>query len=318
MTVTRLLPAVRRLVPWVIGAVIVVVIATRVPFDAFRTAMTHGPHVQLALMNIAILTVVLGTDSFSTWVGLLGLRMRRSLPAVIAVRGATFLLFIVNYAVGQGGFGYYLHATGESVLRATGATLFLIGTNLATLLLLTSLAWIAVPHGGANGAFGPTLAIGCAGFALYLGVIAARPAALARRDVLAPLFEAGLGGHALAMVGRLPHVLAITLGHWAAMRVWGIAVPFSVGLTIMPAVVIASVIPISPAGLGTTQAAFVFFFSSYAPGATAEARTANILAFAIVHFVYGVLASLAVGLACMPFARRYSRRPASASASAPA
>jgi uncharacterized membrane protein YbhN (UPF0104 family) len=72
----------------------------------------------------------------------------------------------------------------------------------------------------------------------------------------------------------------------------------------MPAVVIASVLPISPAGLGTTQAAFVFFFGSYAAGATSDERTAAVLAFAIVHFVYGVLASLAVGFACLPFAKR--------------
>jgi uncharacterized membrane protein YbhN (UPF0104 family) len=106
------------------------------------------------------------------------------------------------------------------------------------------------------------------------------------------------------MAARLPHIAVIVLGHWVAMVAWGIEVPFIAGLTIMPAVVIASVLPISPAGLGTTQAAVVFFFGSYAAGATSDERTAAVLAFAIVHFVYGVLASLAVGFACLPFAKR--------------
>jgi uncharacterized membrane protein YbhN (UPF0104 family) len=96
----------------------------------------------------------------------------------------------------------------------------------------------------------------------------------------------------------------MVIGHWAAMRVWGLDVPFGVGIAIMPLVVIVSVLPISPAGLGTAQAALVYFFQDYAEGATADDRAAVVLAFAIVHFVYGVLASLIVGLSCTPVAKR--------------
>ena len=56
--------------------------------------------------------------------------------------------------------------------------------------------------------------------------------------------------------------------------------------------------------LGTTQAAMVYFFSDYAAGATADDRAAMVLAFAIVHFVYAVLAQLVIGAVCAPFARR--------------
>lgn len=295
---------VRRVLPWAIGAVIVVIIATRVPYAAFKDAMGRGPHLALALTNLAINAVVLLTDSVSTWIGLIALKLRRPFGKVFVVRGATFVLFIINYAVGQGGFGYYLHRTGVSALRAVGATLFLIGTNLATLLVITGLAWAAYGGGTSNPALGWTLVVGCAGYVVYLGIIIAAPGIFVRREVLAPLFDAGLRGHLLAMLGRLPHVLVLVIGQWAAIRVWGIDVPFLDGLTIMPAVVIASVLPISPGGLGTTQAAFVLFFADYAVGATHDDRAATVLAFAIVHFVYGVFGSLAVGLACLPFARK--------------
>jgi hypothetical protein len=295
---------VRRLAPWVVGLAIVALILTRVPFDAFRNAIGHGPHLLLAGINVLIVTTVLCTDSISTWVGLIALRMRRPLATVAAVRGATYVLFLLNYAVGQGGFGYYLHRSGESALRAVGATLFLIGTNLATLLVVTTAAWAIHGTGEANAAMWWTLVAGCAAFLVYLAVIAMSPGILARRQILQPLFDAGIRGHALAMVGRLPHIAVIVLGHWLAMVAWGIDVPFSAGMMIMPAVVIASVLPISPAGLGTTQAAFVFFFRDYAAGATTDDRAATVLAFAVVHFVYGVLVSLLVGLACTPFARR--------------
>jgi hypothetical protein len=297
-------PLWRRALPWLAGLAILIAVISRVPHDAFRQAIGQGPHLALAGINIAINVLVLCTDSISTWIGLVAVRMARPFRKVLVVRGATYALFVINYAVGQGGFGYYLHRSGEPALRAAGATLFLIGTNLATLLVVTLGSWSV--HGGDvdNPAMWWTLVAGCAGFGLYLLVIAASPGVFARRQILAPLFDAGVRGHGLAMLGRLPHIAVMVIGHWAAMRAWGIEVPLSAGLTIMPAVVIASVLPISPAGLGTTQAAFVFFFSSYAAGATADERTASVLAFAVVHFAYGVAASLAVGLACLPFARR--------------
>lgn len=294
----------RRLWPWLVGALILVVVVTRVPVDAFREAMGKGPHLTLALINIAINVAVLCTDSFSTWIGLIALKMRRPFRKVMVVRGATYALFVINYAVGQGGFGYYLRRTGETTFRAVGATLFLIGTNLAALLLITLGAWAAAGDRVSSPEMWWTLVAGASGFGLYLLVIALSPNFLSRRQVLSPLFDAGIRGHAIAVLGRVPHIAVMVVGHWVAIYAWGIPVPFWVGITVMPAVVIASVLPLSPAGLGTTQAAFVLFFANYAAGATADERNAHVLAFAIVHFVYGVLASLAVGLACLPFAKR--------------
>jgi uncharacterized membrane protein YbhN (UPF0104 family) len=104
----------------------------------------------------------------------------------------------------------------------------------------------------------------------------------------------------------------MVMGFWVALRAWGIPVPPSVGWVTLPFVVIASAVPIAPGGLGTTQAAMVFFLGAYGAGASADERGASVLAFAILHFGYGVIAWLAVGLACVPFARRVTRPRASA------
>jgi uncharacterized membrane protein YbhN (UPF0104 family) len=301
----------RRSWPWLVGIGILVVVVTRVPGAAFREGLGKGPHLALAAVNLAIVGCVLCTDSVATWVGLVAVRLRRPFGDVAAVRGATYALFVVNYAVGQGAFGYYLHKTGISGPRATGATLFLIGTNFAGLLILTTIAVFADPVALPTTHLQTTLEIGCIALVAYLAVIAWSPALLADRALLAPLFEAGLRGHALAIVARVPHVTVMVLGQWAALRVWGVMVPLEAGLVTLPIVVIASVLPISPAGLGTTQAALVYLFSGYAAGASLDDRQGAILAFAIVHFVYGVLASLLVGVACMPVAKRRDvlRRP---------
>jgi hypothetical protein len=280
------------------------VIATRVPVAAFRDAVGKGPHFLLAVITIGVATTVLCTDSLSTWIGLLALGIRRPFTRVLVIRGATYVLLLVNYALGQGAFGYYLNRTGIPGLRAVGVTLFLIGTNLATLLVVTTLVWTFRGVDPAHSTLSLTLFVGSGAFVAYLGLIAIAPPVIARRQVFAPLFECGLRGYAIAIVGRLPHTAVIVLSHWVAMRAWGIPVPVSAGLTLMPAVAIASVLPISPAGLGTTQAAFVYFFSTYATGTTADERAAHVLAFAVVYFVYGVLSSLLVGLVCTPFAKK--------------
>jgi len=295
---------IRRWGPWFVGLAILVVIGTQVPLAQFRASIGQGPHLQLAAVEILITFVVLCTDSVSTWIGMIALKIRWPFAKVLAVRGATYLLFLVNYALGQGGFGYYLYRAGTPALRAVGSTLFLIGTNLATLLLLTFGVWAVAGGRSANQAMWWTLVIGTGAFAAYLAIIAARLPFLAQRQVLAPLFDAGIRGHALAIVGRIPHVTVVVLAHWVAMRVWGIDVPFTVAATMMPAVALAAVLPISPAGLGTTQVAMVYFFRDYASGATADDRSASLLAFGIVHFVYGVLAALVVGFICLPFAKR--------------
>lgn len=296
---------VKRALPWLVGVVIIVVIATHVPFAQFRASIGKGPHLRLIAAEIVMAFIALCTDSLATWIGLLAAHIRWSLPRVIAVKGATYLLLVINYAVGQGGFGYYLYRAGEPALKAAGTTLFLLGTNLATLLLLTLGVWIAT--GGVSGAPAAMwwlLVIGSAGFGVYLILIKLRFPYLARRELLAPLFDAGLRGHALAVLGRIPHVVVIVLAYWVAMRAWGLQVPFMAAAVLMPAVALAGVLPISPAGLGTAQAALVFFFADYAPGATPDARSAAVLAFGIVHFVYALGSTLLMGLCCLPFSKR--------------
>ena len=285
----------------------------RVPFDAFRAAMGNGPHVALATVDVIVVVLTLGTDAVATWMALIALGMRRPLGHVTAIRGATFILFLLNYALGQGSFGYYLHRTGTPAKRAIGATLFVVGTNFATLLVVTSIACAA----SGDGVMGRLLAGGCVAFAAYLAVIWIAPEFLRTRAVFAPLFDAGLRGHLLAIAARVPHVLVMSLGIWLAMRAWGIEVPFVAGLTTMPLVVIAAALPFTPAGLGTTQAALVYLFSDFAAGSTADDRGAVVLAFSIVHFVYSVAGILLVGLVSIPVARTIGAIPPSAKAPAP-
>ena len=58
----------RRAWPWLLGLVILGVILSRVPLAAFGTAIHEGPHLQLALVDFAVVVGLLVTDSLATWV----------------------------------------------------------------------------------------------------------------------------------------------------------------------------------------------------------------------------------------------------------
>ena len=68
-------------------------------------------------------------------------------------------------------------------------------------------------------------------------------------------------------------------------------------MTLVPIWVIISALPISPAGLGTAQAAMLYLFRTYA-------TQASLLAYSIVNFAFSMLASVIVGAVCAAISRR--------------
>jgi uncharacterized membrane protein YbhN (UPF0104 family) len=106
----------------------------------------------------------------------------------------------------------------------------------------------------------------------------------------------------------MPHLLLLILGHWGAMAVWGIRVPAAEALARMPAVLLASVVPLSPSGLGTVQATQVLLFAPYSTAATQTGREAAVLAYSLAFSLLGLAVQAAVGAVCLAVIRRRRRR----------
>lgn len=292
----------RRLLPWLVGAAILLALVYRVPAAALRGGFAHGPWGALAAYTLPFVLITLAADAYATGVCLRIAGEPRPFGVLTLVRGATYLLGLLNYALGQGGIGLYLHRTGVRAVRGTGIVLFLLSVNFGA---LAAAAALGIVLGGEELAAlrGTAVAILAAG-AVYLGVLALRPAFLARREVLAPLFAAGPLGHLAALAGRMPHLLLLILGHWGAMRIWGLRVPAGEALARMPAVILASVVPLSPSGLGTVQAVQILLFSPYAAAASPAAREAAVLSYSLAFSLLGLAAQALVGAFCLAALRR--------------
>jgi len=288
-----------------VGAAILLALIYRVPLAALRGGLVHGPWGALAVYTVPFIGITLVADAFATGICLRIAGEPRPAGTLVLVRGATYLLGLVNYAVGQGGIGLYLHRTGVRAGRGAGIVLFSLVVNFGALaaaaalgLLVAQGAWTRAYQAGALG----ILAAGTA----YLGVVALRPAFLARREILAPLFAAGPLGHLAALAGRMPHLLLLILGHWGALALWGIRMPMGEALVRMPVVLLASVVPLSPSGLGTVQAAQVLLFAPFVAGGPVSpaAREATVLGFSMALGVLGVGCQALIGAVCLAVLRR--------------
>lgn len=288
--------ALRICAPWVVTLAILTFLFSRVPAaDVLAAARQAAPWTLPALVGL-VLCVYLA-DSFALWRTFGWFVAPLSYRDTLNLRGAAYVFSLLNYALGQGSFVWFLtQSHGVPALRAAGGVLLIMVANLLLLLLLSA-------AGGAVG--GTTLPeirgvvlAAFAGLPLYTGVLAWRPRWLAHRPVLDVLLAAGVRGHLKAIAARLPHVGALLLLSYTALRGFGVDVPVAQALVHLPIVYFVAVLPISVQGLGPTQGAMIYFFSEWAPGGPAE-RAATVFAASLGAQAVAWSVQVAIGVACL-------------------
>lgn len=301
MAVSRSL---RRFWPLLVGCAVLALLLYRVPLAELRTNLRSGPWLALILYTLPLAVVNLLADAWAMGICLAVAGAPRPFRPVLLVRGAGYLLGLVNYALGPSGFVVYLRRTGVPALRGTGIVFLSLITTLGAL-FVTALAGLPAVAGTRVGAaIVPLVLCGVAGLAVYLVAVAVRPRFLARHELLAPFFDAGPRGTLAAIAARVPHVLTVCLGMWGALRVWGVHMPFDRALALTPPVLLAGALPVSPAGLGTMQAVQILLFSPYAAAATAAGREAAVFAFSLAFGLLGLVFQALTGLVCLALLRR--------------
>jgi hypothetical protein len=282
----------RRALPFVLAIALIAFTLSRVDLRAFarNVAQVNAP----AFLGFSLLFVfaLLTADAFGTSVV-----YRRTVAPVRfgemwILRGASYLPSLLNHHVGQVFITYYIaRHHGVSLARMAGGTLLVYVSWMGCLAGTGCLAMVVAGQ--------PILlpaAIIAAGLG-YLAVIAIKPAFLARTKLLAPLFEAGLAGHLIAMAVRLPHLAVLFVGTWVPFLFFGVNIPFTSALTYVPILMVAVTLPITPQGVGTRDLVAVTFFEKFAAGATHEERlaaiaastTSFVVAFTLVEALFGLL-----------------------------
>jgi hypothetical protein len=289
------LPLWRRVLPFAIGAVLLAIVVARLNFSAFVAAISTTNYLGFFLFTLGFSAVLLAADALAT-----AHVYRRSVCPVrfrelFLIRGASYLPSMLNHHVGQGWLTYFISKRYAAPLwRVAGATLLVYATTFGCVFLL-GLSALAFNHGRIAW-LAPTIAgLAAAGF-IYLIVVHVRPAFLRRRQATAPLVEAGVRGHLLALLWRLPHVLVLFVGTWVPFAFFGVRVPFTDALAFIPVLMLITALPITPQGVGTRDVVAIELLARYAPGgredqvaAVAAATLSWAVALTLIHVLFSPL-----------------------------
>jgi hypothetical protein len=236
---------------------------------------------------------------------------RRILP----VRAASYILAILNPALGQGAVAFYVHRReGIPLWAVTGTLLFLVVMEFCQLTLYASVGIFGF-HPRLAAAFMPFYLVFAAVLGLALLVLHRGMAPLERwlswlgqrlwrqptyrvqlrrSSVFTTLQQARLSHYLLTLLYKAPNFFLAVVVHYLALQQFGVFVPLVHLFTFLPIVFLVASLPITVAHLGTSQAAWVYFFSPY--GAASQ-----ILAYSLVAHVTFMVLNGVIGLVCLPF-----------------
>lgn len=296
------LPPWRRLLPLLVGGTLFAIVLSRLDFATFTEALHRTNYLAFSAFIVAfsvallVADVLASTFAYARTVG--SVRFRD----LFVIRGASYLPSILNHHVGQAWLTYFLAKTrGVSLARTAGATLFVYATTLAALFAFLLLG-LPFNHGRVVWLMPVVITVSVAGVG-YILAIAIRPRWLADRALLAPLFEAGVRGHLTAVAVRMPHMMVQFAGTWIPFLFFGVELPFVDALALLPVIMLAVTLPVSPQGLGTREALSIALLSAYATGNAAE-RSAVIAASTLSWLVLLTLVQLLLSLVFMRSAYR--------------
>ncbi|MBI4706169.1 MAG: flippase-like domain-containing protein [Deltaproteobacteria bacterium] len=293
----RARPWLRRIGTWALTIALLGYVFYAVPLGrTWEAARSAGPAVVAVTLGYFLYSYA--ADVLATWATFRWYCAPLPLREVVAIRGATYLLAVVNYNLGQGGIVYVVgRKQGVGLARATGTVLLTMGVMLVALLVLAGAGSVLGPAGDPRlGLMRLVCAVGLALFVAYLAVIAVRPARLASWGALGPLFDAGLRGHAAAWLVRFPHVAGHVLFQWWLLRLFRVDISLAAAATLLPVIFVIGWLPITVQGLGTQQLAAMELLGPYVVAASAELQHARVVAFSLTLSLLFTLCSVLTGL----------------------
>ncbi len=307
--------------PWLVAAVVLAYLFKTTSLTALGAALAEVPVAAVIALVVSFNLAALAADSGALRIAVgAALKAARAAPSpgaavapaptppgyrqVALVRCASALLSVINFGVGQGGVVYFLHRRHRVPVEVGAGAVLLTSTS--TMLVMALVVAVGLLAGAVpmRDELALLAWLAAASVPLAVGLRLLRPRWLAQRRLLRHLFQISWGALLGVVATRGLHLMVFVVGHWLALGIFGVDVPPALALLQLPALFFVGTLPISPSGLGTSQAAAVFFFAPYASGAP-DARAAAVLAYSLSCHAIGVACLLAIGLPCW---RRIERR----------
>ncbi|MCZ6569841.1 MAG: lysylphosphatidylglycerol synthase domain-containing protein [Deltaproteobacteria bacterium] len=301
----------QRVLPVVASVAILVWLLEGIDFGALADALSWRV---AGLMTVAMLAY----GAVALWLEVVTItRLLQDEEATLShwnaarIKSASYLLGMVNYALGVAALSLLLHRRASVPLgRAAGLVILVSSADLIVVLLLAGMSAAVMQTG--PGLHAGVLLVGLVGF--FGGLLLLRmPGSLGPLEKLRqlPIFD----GLRTITPRRLAELFALRLIFSAcfvsvcasSFYAFDVRVPMLELVSGVLIVALVGAVPIGVAGLGTTQAAFLYLYSEYASQET-------LLAMSLVLTAGMLLLRAAMG---MVFAREYTREALESARTAP-
>jgi hypothetical protein len=271
-------------------AAIVGALLWRIPFERLLKALEDADHPRFLALMIA------NTVFYFCWDTLVLSRVVRWFHApvpwreLLPVRAASYVVGFFNTNAGRGALAAYLsRRLGAPFLQLGSTVLFMVLTEYTHLVAWGTFGIVAFGSEMTRALLWvpPAVALFWLVF-LNLTRLPRRDWALLRTFRIAPLTR-----YVQVVLLRAPMFFVSLCIHYAAARTFDIAIPFGALVVFLPVIFMIAALPITVGHLGTTQAAWIFFFGAYA-------APVDLLAFSLAAHLTFTTTRAVLGLAFLP------------------
>ncbi len=284
-----------RFLPPLVTIVIFALILRRIPAARLADAVRGADLAAFLLLMIPNSLIYFAWDTFllAKVIGWFHGRVRYT--ELLPVRAVSYVVALLQTQVAQFSMALYLRQKLDApFLRLAGTVLFI------TLVEITHLAlWAASGMALYTDRIPRDLFLIPAGFAAFwlVFVAALRLGRPTRWEIFRTFVRAPLLRYAQFIALRAPLFFLALVFHWQAVKSFGIEIPFPQMLAFLPIVFVIGAVPVTVGRLGTTQAAWLFFFGDFAD-------PAQLLAYSLAAHATFMLSRGALGLIFLPRAYR--------------
>jgi hypothetical protein len=279
--------------PMIAGALTIGIFALilgRVPVAALTAALRDADYTAFLALMIPNTLFYFGWDTLVLAVVIRWFHGPVPYRDLLPVRASSYVVGFFNTNLGRGALAAYLcRRLGAPFLELGSTVIFLVLTEYTQLVLWSMLGLI-----GFRAEVSRSLLVVAAGVALFWIVV--RVALAPRAWSIVRTFRLATFGQYVGIVAlRAPMFFVSLCLHYYAAQAFGIRIPFVQMLAFLPVIFMLAALPVTVAHLGTTQAAWIFFFGQYA-------AAPRLLAFSLAaHLVFTATRAL-VGVVWLPTA----------------
>lgn len=259
----------KRIAPWVVAALIFAYLFRLYPPSKVWEALTYVNLWSFSAFAVGYFAFIYIIDSWVMTRVLSDLSYKVSFKDIAYARGFTYLIMIVNYPASQAGFAYYLKRRYKiPIFEALGVFLFIVFIDLlwiVTLALAGSFFQDYTISGVDLGHIVKIFAICAYAFTLlwlafwrrWIPLKFGFIERLRKRPAFHVFEQARVYDYLKVAVMRIPIHFTIIISMYIVLKTFGVSIPFTRILGNIPLVFLLGTLPITPGGLGTTNAAMV-------------------------------------------------------------